>query len=257
MPLRYLIFVRLIRLTAGFACARVELKRVCGGRCAYGRAHGGLKSVEPRDHILSVLVGRRCCVAVGLDRERCGEIRIVKLGNASIQRKGPIFVSRVYERRTCLRRESISSSFCLIWARRYSRLLKGENEYSSSSGEEVDGEGARETTRSSILGEVKKVKGWGAKRTVARVRETSNKNGRHWRGVSLTLAHFWVFGLRQYIRACQTCSACTRSHQEGNSISSDERTRLGCSGCSGDELANADRTKRQRGFNPSTRENAP
>jgi hypothetical protein len=103
------------------------------------------------------------------------------------QRKEPIFVSRVYERRTCLRRESISSSFCLIWTRRYSRLLKGENEHSSSSGEEVDGEGARETTRSSILGEVKKVKGWGAKRTVARVRETSNKNGHHWRGVS---AHF-------------------------------------------------------------------
>ena len=50
------------------------------------------------------------------------------------QRKVPIFVSRVYERRTCLRKESISSSFCLIWARRYSRLLKGENEYSSSSG---------------------------------------------------------------------------------------------------------------------------
>ena len=136
-------------------------------------------------------------------------------------------MSRVYERRTCLRRESISSSFCLIWARRCSHLLKGENEHSSSSGEEVDGEGARETTRSSILGEVKKVKGWGAKRTVARVRETSNKNGRHWRGVSLTLAHFWVFGLRQYIRACQTCSACTRSHQEGNSISFDKRTRLG------------------------------
>jgi hypothetical protein len=60
-------------------------------------------------------------------------------------------VSRVYERRTCLRRESISSSFCLIWARRCSHLLKGENEHSSSSGEEVDGEGARETTQSSIL----------------------------------------------------------------------------------------------------------
>ena len=65
-------------------CARVELKRVCGGRCAHGRAHGGLKSVEPREDVLSVLVGRRCCIAVGLDRERCGEIRIVKLGNASI-----------------------------------------------------------------------------------------------------------------------------------------------------------------------------
>jgi hypothetical protein len=84
VPVRCLIFVRRIRLTTGFACARVELKRVCGGRCAHGRAHGGLKSVEPRDHILSVLVGRRCCVAVGLDRERCGEIRIVKLANASI-----------------------------------------------------------------------------------------------------------------------------------------------------------------------------
>jgi hypothetical protein len=67
------------------------------------------------------------------------------------QRKVPIFVSRVYERRTCLRKESISSSFCLIWARRYSRLLKDENEHSSSSGEEVEGEGARETTQSSIL----------------------------------------------------------------------------------------------------------
>jgi hypothetical protein len=68
------------------------------------------------------------------------------------QRKVPIFVSRVYERRTCLRRESISSSFCLIWARRCSRLLQGENEHSSSSGEEVEGEGARETTQPSILG---------------------------------------------------------------------------------------------------------
>jgi hypothetical protein len=75
------------------------------------------------------------------------------------QRKLPIFVSRVYERRTCLRRESMSSSFCLIWARRYSRLLKGKNEHSSSSGEAVDGEGARETTQSSILGKVKKVRG--------------------------------------------------------------------------------------------------
>ena len=98
------------------------------------------------------------------------------------QRKEPIFLSRVYERRTCLRRESMSSSFCLIWARRYSRLLKGENEHSSSSGEEVDGEGGRETTQSSILWKVKKVKGQGAKGTIARVRETSNKNGRHWRG---------------------------------------------------------------------------
>ena len=88
------------------------------------------------------------------------------------QRKVLIFVSRVYERRTCLRRESICSSFCLIWARRYSRLLKGENEHSSSSGEEVEGEGARETTQPSILGQVKKVKGWGAKRTVARGWET-------------------------------------------------------------------------------------
>jgi len=75
------------------------------------------------------------------------------------QCKVSIFVSRVYERRTCLRRESMSSSFCLIWASRCSRLLKGKNEHSSSSGEEVDGEGARETTQSSILWKVKKVKG--------------------------------------------------------------------------------------------------
>jgi hypothetical protein len=46
----------------------------------------------------------------------------------------------------------MSSSFCLIWARRCSRLLKGKNEHSSSSGEEVDGEGARENTQSSTLG---------------------------------------------------------------------------------------------------------
>ena len=84
MPQRCLSFVQLIRLTAGFAYARVELKQVCGGRCGHGRAHGGLKSVEPRDNVLSVSVGRRCCVAVGLDRERCGEIRIVKLANARI-----------------------------------------------------------------------------------------------------------------------------------------------------------------------------
>jgi hypothetical protein len=44
---------------------------------------------------------------------------------------------------TCFRSESISSSFCLSCARRYSRLLKGKNEYSLPSGEEA-GEDARE-----------------------------------------------------------------------------------------------------------------
>ncbi len=103
----------------------------------------------------------------------------------------PIFVSSVYERWTCLRRESISSSFCLIsviWARMYSHLLKCENEHSSSLGEEVEGEGTWETTQSSILQEVKKVKGQfgregeGAKQTVAWVQETSHKNGCHLKG---------------------------------------------------------------------------
>jgi hypothetical protein len=44
--------------------------------------------------------------------------------------------SRMLERHTCFRSESISSSFCLSCARRYSRLLNGKNEHPSSSGEE-------------------------------------------------------------------------------------------------------------------------
>jgi hypothetical protein len=50
----------------------------------------------------------------------------------------PRFACRIRERHTCLRSDSISSSFCLICARRYSRLLKGKNEHSSSSGEEIE-----------------------------------------------------------------------------------------------------------------------
>ena len=87
-------------------------------------------------------------------------------------------VSRMWERRTCLRSESISSSFCFIWARRYSRLLKGENEHSSSS-REVQDEGGRETARSSIMGGGGKV-GGGAKteEDFSAEQGLPNKNGR-------------------------------------------------------------------------------
>ena len=135
-------------------------------------------------------------------------------------------VSRMWERRTCLRSESISSSFCFIWARRYSRLLKGENEHSSSS-REVRDEGGRETARSSIMGGGGKVGGDAkTEEDFSAEQGLPNKNGRATRRRGggrrwLTLGHFLVFGLRQYNHACPICSACTRSRQEENNISSD------------------------------------
>jgi hypothetical protein len=60
----------------------------------------------------------------------------------------------MWERRTCFTSESISSSFCFICARRYSRLLKGENENSSSSEEETENEEVRERGGIGILGGV-------------------------------------------------------------------------------------------------------
>jgi hypothetical protein len=71
---------------------------------------------------------------------------MVNLGTSTLFDK-----MREMERHTCLRSESISSSFCLICARRYSRLLKGANEYSSSWGEDAEDDDARETARSSII----------------------------------------------------------------------------------------------------------
>ncbi len=53
-------------------------------------------------------------------------------------------------RRTCLRRDSMIESFCFICARRYSRLLKGEDEHSSLSEEEAGG--VRGGVGSGILG---------------------------------------------------------------------------------------------------------
>jgi hypothetical protein len=49
-------------------------------------------------------------------------------------------IDRTWDRHTCLRSDSIITSFCFNCARRYSRLLTGKDEYSSSS-EEVEGEG--------------------------------------------------------------------------------------------------------------------
>ena len=43
--------------------------------------------------------------------------------------------------RTCLRRDSIIASFCLIWARRYSRLLDEGTVNNSSSSEEAGDKG--------------------------------------------------------------------------------------------------------------------
>jgi len=43
--------------------------------------------------------------------------------------------------RTCLRRDSITASFCLIWARRYSRLLDEGMVNGSSSSEETGDKG--------------------------------------------------------------------------------------------------------------------
>jgi hypothetical protein len=59
---------------------------------------------------------------------------------------------RECSRHTCFRSESISSSFCLSCARRYSRLLKDKNEHSSSSREEAEGEVTRERSLRSIWG---------------------------------------------------------------------------------------------------------
>jgi len=95
----------------------------------------------------------------------------------------------MWERRTCLRSESISSYVCLIWARRYLCLLKGEKEHSSSS-RELKNEGGWETARLSILGKRGKVGGGTkAKEDFAQNRASKIKLGAI-RGATEETAHF-------------------------------------------------------------------
>jgi len=135
-----------------------------------------------------------------------------------------------WERRTCFTSESINSSFCFICARRYSRLLKGENKHSSSSEEGAENEEVRERAGIGISGRAGMKRG--GKDTDFSKGGRVHKNGRHCGGGrgSLTLAHSSVFGLRQYSRACQICSACTHSPQAESNISSDGELELSKAG---------------------------
>ena len=115
-----------------------------------------------------------------------------------------------------MRSESISLYVCLIWVRRYLRLLKGEKEHSSSS-RELKNEGGWETARLSILGKRGKVGGGTkAKEDFAQNRASKIKLGAI-RGATEETAHF---GALLYFRPFSNTvvlvrfATCTRSRQE-------------------------------------------
>lgn len=140
-------------MTTTFADACVELERIRGGAGAHrSGAHGGLESIEPRDYILTMLIVRRCGIAVLFDRERAGQIWIVYLENGKQVDK--VTVSTCIFLRmfgTHLLQERVDKLvFLSQLCEEILALTKCRNKHSSSSEEVAEGEDARERSLCSM-----------------------------------------------------------------------------------------------------------